>query len=164
MDETIIKQETLTRSAETLSEVSQELAGWVPILRRLAEAEALRSLAFGHSFEITSGTVRSIITARRLRDQYFWPSMTEAAWTVILELFANRLSGRRITVKALSIATETPAATTLHWIDWLAGRGTVSRNAGPEDEESDFIDLTDAGADQIRAYLFAALALTPWVQ
>lgn len=164
MDETIIKQETLTRSAETLGEVSQELAGWVPILRRLAEAEAMRNLAFGHSFEITSGTILSIITARRLRDQYFWPSMTEAAWTLILTLFANRLSGQRVSVKGLSIATEIPIDTTLHWIDWLAGRGTVSRHAGSDDEESNFVDLTDTGADQIRAYLFAALALTPWVQ
>jgi len=164
VNEGIIRQETLARSAETLIEVSQELASWVPILRRLAEAEALRSLAFGHCFEISNGAVRSIITARRLRDQYFEASMTEAAWTVILELFANRLAGQPITVQRLSVATDIPLAATLHWIDWLAERGMASRDAASKDEASSLVELTDTATDQIRAYLLAALELSPWVQ
>ncbi len=164
MNEGIIRQETLARSAETLIEVSQELASWVPTLRRLAEAEALRSLAFGHCFEISNGAVRSLIMARRLRDQYFEPSMTEPAWTMILELFAHRLAGQPTTVQGLGIATGTPLAATLNWIDWLAERGTASRNAVSEQEASSIVELTDTGADQIRAYLLAALELSPWVQ
>jgi len=164
MDESGVKQETLSRSAATLGEVSRELANWVPILRRLAEAEVLRDLALGHSFEITSCSVRSIITARRLREQYFWPSITEAAWTVILELFVNRLEGRRMTIEGLSLATETPLDAVQHWTDWLAGRGIVSRSSVSDDDAEALVDLTDTGADRVRSYLIAALNLSPWVQ
>ncbi len=152
----------LAHSTTTLAEVSRELAAWVPILRRLAEAEALRDLALGHCAEITAPAVRTIIAARRLRDQYFWPAMNETAWTLLLELFTSRLEGRRLDVAALSAATDIPFATSLHWIDWLSGRGVVRRNE--KAEEGGAVDLTDAGADEMRAYLLASLRLSPWVQ
>jgi len=151
----------LAHSTRTLAEVSRELAGWVPVLRRLAEAEALRDLALGHSAEITAPTVRSIIAARRLRDEYFWPAMNETAWTLLLELFASRLEGRRLDAADLSEATDIPFATSLHWIDWLAGRGVVLRTDKAKD--GSVVDLTDSGADEMRAYLLASLRLSPWV-
>ncbi len=163
-EEPVAEPQPLARSTNTLAEVSRELAGWVPILRRLAEAEALRDLALGHCSEITSPAVRSIIAARRLRDEYFWPSMNEAAWAVLLELYANRVEGRRIDVAGLSAATGLPPATCLHWLDWLAGRGMIFRDARAADDESALIDLTDAGADEMRAYLLASLRISPWVQ
>ena len=164
MNDAIVKQESLAHSAGTLAEVSQELADWVPILRRLAEAEALRDLALGHCSEITGAAVRSIIAARRLREQYFWPSMSEAAWTLMLELFANRLDGRRLDADGLSAATGIPLESGLHWIEWLAGRGMICRNAQAEGETTALVHLTDAGADEMRAYLLASLKLSPWVQ
>lgn len=164
MDETAVRQETLVRTAETLGNVSQEIAGWVPVLRRLAEAEVLRNLATGHSSEITGAAVRSIIAGRRLREEYFWPSMTEEAWTVMLELFANRLLGQPLRLAGLSSSAEIPLANTVHWVEWLAGRGIVSCNLEAKDEKACHVDLTDAGADQMRAYLAAALKLSPWAQ
>jgi hypothetical protein len=142
--------------------VSQELATFIPILRQLADAAAMRERAPGHSFEITSATVRSIIAARRLRDEYFWPAMSESAWALLLELFASRLEGERKGVAALSAAADLPIDTALHWIDWIAPRGLVSRKY--IDGEDAMVDLTDAGADRMRAYLLASLSLSPWVQ
>lgn len=164
MNDATVKQEPLAHSARTLAEVSQELAGWVPILRRLAEAESLRDLALGHYSEISGGAVRSIIAARRLRDEYFWPSMSEAAWALMLELFANRLDGRRLDADGLSEATGLPLEICLHWIEWLAGRGMILRNTKADGEITALVDLTDAGADEMRAYLLASLRLSPWVQ
>lgn len=163
MDETA-RKDTLLDSARTLGDASREIAGWVPILRRLAEAEALRDLALGQRTEITGATVRSVIAARRLRDEYFWPSISEAAWAVLLELFANRLEGQCLDSAGVAAATGLPSDTALHWVEWLSGRGMVFRHAVTGGEETALIDLTDASADQMRAYLIAALKLSPWVQ
>jgi hypothetical protein len=156
------KQEMLVRSATTLADASNELAALVPILRSLAEVEALREFANGHDFEITSASVRSIIAARRLRDEYFWPAMSENAWSVLLELFATRLEGGRLDLAGLAAATGVSIDSALHWVDWIAPRGLVSRKYADGDNAR--VDLTDAGADQMRAYLLASLSLSPWVQ
>jgi len=158
------EQQMLESTAHTLAEVSAELAGWVPTLRRLAEAERLRDLAIGHTTEINGGAVRSIIAARQLRGQYFWPSMNEAAWAMLLELFANRLEGKRIDVAGLAASTQIPLGSALHWIEWLSGRGMVVRDARGADESRALVSLTEAGTDEMRAYLLAALRLSPWVQ
>jgi hypothetical protein len=158
------KQNILVSSARTLGDVSQELASWVPVLRRLAEAESLRNIALGHCSDMTSATIRSVITARRLRDEYFWPAMSEAAWSVLLELFANRLEGGRVDAQHLGAATELPLETVLHWVEWLAGRGMVFRLTDTDCPETAPLDLTETGTDQMRAYFFAALKLSPWVQ
>jgi hypothetical protein len=157
------EREQLACTAGTLAEIGQEVAGWLPVLRRLAEAEALRELALGRNSEINGAAVRSIIAARRLRDRHFWPLMSEAAWSLMLELFARRLDGDRLDAAGLGAATAIPFDSTLHWIDWLCGRGMVFRNGRGASDEAALIDLTDAGADAMRAYLTAALRLSPWV-
>lgn len=160
------ERERLAYTARTLAEVSREMAHWVPILRRLAEAEQLRDLALGHTSEINGAAIRSIINARRLRDQYFWPAMSEAAWALLLELFADRLEGERLDVSDLSAATEIPLGSALHWVEWLSGRGMVVRIGQEEgaSAETALVALTESGADEMRAYLLAALRLSPWVQ
>jgi hypothetical protein len=158
------QRSALGRSATTLAEVSRELADWVPILRRLAETEVLRDLALGHCSELSGSAVRSIIAARRLRDDYFWPAMTEAAWALMLQLFAARLDGQRIDLAGLGKATDLPSSSIRHWVDWLAGRGMIFLNGDSADEGAAAIDLSEAGADEMRAYLLASLRLSPWIQ
>jgi hypothetical protein len=164
VDEATVKQEVVVRFAETIGQMSRDLANWIPVLRRLAEVEALRALALGQCSEIAGSDVRSVIAARRLRDDYFWPAMNETAWTLLLELFANRLEGERRDVAGLSAATELAFDACLHWIDWLEGRGIVFRKGRAEDGETALVDLTDAGADSMHDYLLTALKLSPWVQ
>jgi hypothetical protein len=156
-------RERLGDTATTLAEVSREMVQWVPVLRRLAEAEQLRDLALGHSSELSAAAVRSIINARRLRDQYFWPAMNEAAWALLLELFANRLEGERLDATGLAMATGLPFDSALHWLDWLTGRAMIMRGEAA-DAASAPVALTEAAADEMRAYLLAALRLSPWVQ
>lgn len=157
------ERERLARITSTLAELSRELGDWVPFLQRLAETEALRDLAIGHYSEITGPVVRSVIAARRLRDDHFWPLMNEAAWALLLELYACRLEGERQGVEGVSAGTGIPLDTCLHWIDWLTGRGLAFRN-GPNGSGTELVDLTDTGADRMQTYLFAALKLSPWVE
>jgi hypothetical protein len=163
LDDAILKEEALARFSETISQMSRDLANWIPVLSRLAEIEALRTLALGQCTEITGTTVRAVIAARRVRDDHFWPAMNETAWTLLLELFANRLAGERRGVAGLSDATGLTFEACLHWIDWLEGRGMVFRHGRAELEDSELIDLTDAGADRMNDYLLTALKLSPWV-
>lgn len=164
LDDATLKEEALARFAETIGQMSRDLVNWIPVLRGLAEVEELRTLALGQCSEITGTTVRSIIAARRIRDDHFWPSMNEAAWSLLLELFANRLEGERRGVAGLSAATGLSLDACLHWIDWLAGRGVVFRNARVEAGEIELVDLTDTGADRMHDYLLTALKLSPWAQ
>jgi hypothetical protein len=150
LNETAAAPDALDRAA-TLSVLSRELAAWVPILRRLAETVAL---------EITPANVRALIAARRLRNEHFWPAMSEGAWDVLLETYACRLEGRRLTVTALSKATALPPDSVLHWIDSIAARGLISRRIA--EDEGALVELTDDGVDRMRAYLLAALGLSPW--
>lgn len=164
LDEATFKEEALARFSESIIQMSRDVANWIPVLRRLAEVEELRTLARGHCSEITGTTVRSVIAARRIRDDHFWPSMNETAWTVLLELFANRLEGERQGVDGLSAATGLTSDACLHWIDWLEGRGIVFRNGEAENRDREVVDLTDTGADRMHDYLLTALKLSPWVQ
>lgn len=144
--------------------MSRDIAAWIPVLQRLADTDDLRTLALGQSSEITSATVRSVIAARRLRDQFFCPTMNEAAWALLLELFAGSLEGERRDVARLSEATGYPLASAHNWIDWLADQGLVVRRPLAGDGENALIDLTDTGSDRMRTYLLEALKLSPWVQ
>lgn len=162
LNEATAKEEVLARFSETIGQMSRDLAGWIPTLRRLAEIEALRTLALGQCSEITGSTVRSIIAARQLRDEHLWPAMSETAWTILLELLANRLEGERRGLDDLAEATGLPAGSVLHWVDWLTGRGIVFRT-NPGNAEPELVDLTDAGADRLHAHLLDALRLSPWV-
>ena len=145
----------LEPSATLLAEISRELAAWVPILRRLAASEGIRRGDCDHDFEITSATIRSIIAARKLRDDYFWPAMNENAWSVLLELFASRMEGSRLNLSDLCQATDLTSDTTLHWADWLAGRGLVALKHIEGDASP--VDLTDFGRRH-HAFLSAGLA------
>jgi len=153
-----ISKDTIAKLVQAIRELSE----WVPVLRRLADAEAMSTPVPRQNFEVTAAAVHSIIAGRKLRDDYFWPSMDDDAWSALLELFASRLEGRRLNLQELCDATDLKPNIALHWADWLKGRGLVSSKQA-EDETSS-IDLTDAGADSMRSYLLAALSLSPWVQ
>lgn len=87
--------------------------------------------------------------------------MNENAWSVLLELFASRMEGSRLKLSDLCQATGLTSDSTLHWADWLAGRGLVAlKNI---DGEASPVDLTDSGADLMRSYLLGSLSLSPWV-
>lgn len=155
--------EALERSAEVLGAASSELAGLVALIRRMVEAVVLRDLALGHRPEITSGAVRSVIAARSLRYEYLGTSSDEIAWAILLEAYAARLEGRLTATSDLCAAAGVSLTPAREWIRRLVDRGLLSRSADPQDERVALMDLSDKAADLMRAYLSAALRLSPWV-
>ena len=80
-----------------------------------------------------------------------------------MELFAARLEGSRINVAALGEAAGLAPTTALRWLGLLQDRGLITRRRDPASDRNVRIDLTDAAEDILRAYLVAALRLSPWV-
>jgi hypothetical protein len=155
--------DALARSAEVLSAASRELVGLVALIRRMVETIVLRDLAFGYRPEITSGAVRSVIAARNLRFEYLGASVGDAAWALLLEAYVARLEGRLVSMIDLGAAAGVSQTIAHESIDRLLERGLFLRVPDPEDERVALIELSDEGADQMCAYLSAALRLSPWV-
>jgi DNA-binding MarR family transcriptional regulator len=110
--------------------------------------------------ELDAATVRTLIRARRLRDQYFRSDLfADPAWDMLLDLMAARLAQNRVAVSSLCIAAAVPATTALRWIKVLTDRGLFVRVADPEDGRRVYIELSDETARALGAYLRQARRL-----
>jgi hypothetical protein len=111
---------------------------------------------------IDAGTVRAIIRARRLREQFFGTDLfADPAWDILLDLFAARLEKQRVAVSSLCIAAAVPATTALRWIKTLTDTGLLVRAADPQDGRRVYIELAPQAADGLEAYLKAAQRISP---
>lgn len=147
--------------AERIEEAARELVRIAAALRRLTEIKAMRRQSREEFPEIASGTVRAAIAVRHLRDQWFDPALDEADWSILLEALAARLEGRTLRQNELCEAAGLARTTGLTAMNRLGVRGLLVRRPHPDNELHLLIDLTDEGADRLRAYLRAAFALSP---
>ena len=102
-------------------------------------------------------SIRAMIRARRLRDQYFSGELfADPAWDMLLDLLLARLEQRTVAVSSLCIAAAVPPTTALRWIKRLTDEGIFVRTADPRDGRRVFIDLSDEAADAMANYIRAA--------
>ena len=142
-----------------LQQLSEEVGRIASILAALSEQDL-----GGHPDDeeddrtpVDAGFVRSVIRARRLRDQFFKDDLfADPAWDMLLDLFAARLEDRRVAVSSLCIAAAVPPTTALRWIKTLSDQGLFVRTADPQDGRRVFIELSDQAANALEAYLRAA--------
>jgi hypothetical protein len=109
-------------------------------------------------------TIRAMIRARRLRDQYFSGELfADPAWDMLLDLLLARLERRTVAVSSLCIAAAVPPTTALRWIKRLTEEGIFIRTADPRDGRRVFIDLSDEAADAMASYIGAIerIGVTP---
>ncbi|WP_294196198.1 PAS domain-containing protein [uncultured Sphingomonas sp.] len=97
-----------------------------------------------------------ILSKRRLRDQFFERFFGEAAFDLLLDLFAQDLAGRDTYTTSAAVASGAPLTTALRQITMLVERGLVAREADPVDRRRVLLRMTDEGAQRMRAYLLAA--------
>ena len=139
-----------------LQQLSQEVSRIAGILATLSEEEK-GQVSSPEEDDITAQQIRGIIRARRLRDQYFGADLfADPAWDMLLDLMAARLERQRVAVSSLCIAAAVPATTALRWIKTLTEHGLFARSADPEDGRRVYIELSDAAAAALSAYLKAA--------
>jgi hypothetical protein len=154
-----------------LQQLSEEVGRIASILASLSEEEAAalarpKALADAESGEppVDAAYVRSLIRARRLREQFFRSDLfADPAWDMLLDLLAARLERNRVAVSSLCIAAAVPATTALRWIKALTDRGLFVRSADPEDGRRVYIELSDDAARALSAYLRAVKRLAPAV-
>ncbi|HZF44091.1 MAG TPA: winged helix DNA-binding protein [Sphingomonadaceae bacterium] len=109
-----------------------------------------------------SAEIARIVRARGLRGRHFDPALfADPAWDMLLDLAGARIGGKPVAVSSLCIAAAVPATTALRWIRMLTDAGLFVRNADPHDGRRVFIDLSDAAAAAMRAYLAALRAPAP---
>lgn len=163
---------TLARAVEDLAQPLSAADGSrgfdpesrIAALRRDAErvAAALAELAgerpAGTGRPVDAARVRAHIRARRLRDRFFDSTLfADPGWDMLLDLFAARLEGRRVSVSSLCIAAAVPTTTALRWIKTMVDRGLFLRESDPSDARRAFITLAPATAAAMEACLEAVL-------
>jgi hypothetical protein len=152
-----------------LQQLTEDVSRIAAILSSLSEEEAaaLGSVKPSESVEkdeprLDAAFVRSIIRARRMRDQYFRGGLfADPAWDMLLDLMAARLEDNRVAVSSLCIAAAVPATTALRWIKALTDRGLFVRSADPQDGRRVYIELSDDAARALTAYLRAVQRMAP---
>lgn len=154
------------RDSERLARLSAEVARIAALLAQLSDggvaldrAEEPR-LAFhpapGVAETVTAAQLRAVLRARRLRDRFLGKGLFEdPAWDMLLDLYASRLEGRRVSVSSLCIAAAVPPTTALRWIARLTERRLLARTPDPGDRRRVFIGLTDEAVRALQAYLGA---------
>jgi len=150
--------EEVSRIARALAQISRGERPADPALRPEASfrAEPLPFRAEPVDAAPSVSSLRALIRARRLRDQFFQPDLfADPAWDMLLDLMLARLEGRLVAVSSLCIAAAVPPTTALRWIKRLTDEGLFVRTADPRDGRRIFIDLADETAEAITAYLRA---------
>lgn len=149
-----------SRGTSRLHQLSEEVGRIASVLASLSDADTERRV--GSEQPVDAARIRSIIRARRLRDQYLRGDLfADPAWDMMLDLMAARLEGQRVPVSSLCMAAAVPPTTALRWIKALAEQGVFVRIADPEDGRRIYIELAEDIAKALEAYLRAAQRVTP---
>lgn len=154
---------TREREAERLRLLNEEVARLAEVLSQLAAEPrgGVRAPASGYRGEPEPDpdprAIRATIRARRLRDQHFAPELfADPAWDMLLDLYAARLEGRRVSVSSLCIAASVPPTTALRWIGTMHDAQLFGREPDPTDKRRAHITLTERAAAAMRGYFSAA--------
>ena len=156
------------QASPRLQQLSEEVRRIASALDRISAEEMknghapARDVDSRAAKDIDAGMVRSMIRARRLREQFFGPDLfADPAWDILLDLFAARLEKQRVAVSSLCIAAAVPATTALRWIKTLTDMGLLIRAADPQDGRRVYLELSSQAAEGLEAYLKAAERISP---
>jgi hypothetical protein len=139
-----------------LQQLSEDAARIASTLASLSSEDGETPVPDQPSGRIDASFVRSIIRARRLRDQFFGSELfADPGFDMLLDLYAARLEETRVAVSSLCIAAAVPATTALRWIRALTERGLFVRTADPQDGRRVYIGLSDEAARAMARYLDA---------
>lgn len=107
----------------------------------------LSSKNLSRSVELTEDHILSILTALRARDAIFGPNLfSDPAWDVLLELYAAKLGGRKMTPRDIALAIDMPESTTARWVAVLKERDLVASQVDHDEQFRRWMILTAEGA------------------
>lgn len=113
----------------------------------------------------TCSTSDSSFLSRIARDELFWRSKRrkfvdleiygEAAWSILLDLYINRVLGKNTSVTSACIASEVPPTTALRYIALLEAEGLVISTGAENDHRVRWLKLTPLAVSAVERYLVA---------
>lgn len=104
--------------------------------------------------------IRAIVRSRSLRRRFLNLELCrDPAWDMLLELYANRLAGIRISVTSLCLASSAPSTTALRSVNMMVEQGLAVREADPRDGRRVFLSLSDKGHAVMDRYFQALPAI-----
>jgi len=110
----------------------------------------------------TAQQIKSLLKARRARDQFFDKQLfADPAWDILLDAYATKLQQKRMSVSDLCHAAAVPAATALRWIAALERKGWLQRRDDPLDRRRAWIELTPHGIEAMDGYWCAISSYFP---
>lgn len=148
----------------TLQELSADVGRIANILASLSEEERAGRQEEDGTVRVDAAYVRSIIRARRRRDEIFGKKkelFSDPAWDMLLDLYLSRLERRRVAVSSLCIAASVPSTTALRWIKTMCDHGLFVRSADPEDGRRFFIHLSEEAAEKMDEFFRSAQRAGP---
>jgi DNA-binding MarR family transcriptional regulator len=153
------KEADATRPAASLAEIARTLDEAAQSLREHAEREAAAAAAFttGDDRPVTAAQVRGLLAVRRVRARTFAIGGDDAAWTMMLELYAARLEGRQVNQRRLGRSAGVSPTTALRLVRALAAEGLLAVARDPNNRRNLTITLTDDAAAKMAEYLAATL-------
>ncbi|WP_375196073.1 MarR family transcriptional regulator [Sphingobium sp.] len=102
---------------------------------------------------------RRLLAQRRRRDQMFGADLFgEPIWDMYLDLFANAVEDRPVSISSLCIASGAPTTTALRQIGMLVDRGLLLRRQDSTDGRRVLIELSPTLYDQLGRLLLTWMA------
>lgn len=99
-------------------------------------------------------SLRYLMTLQEVRSGIFGEALLpDAAWEMLVELMLAKLTGRRIAVTSLCLASKAPVTTALRRIDDLLDAGLVVRLPDPSDRRRSYMELSATGQQKMRDFL-----------
>ena len=122
------------------------------------EGEAAGVKAARAGVEKLATIATSMFRARIHRANQFNPVLFgEPAWDMLLDLFIQKVAGRRVSSTSLCLGANVPYATGARYIERLEGEGLVLRFTPPDDKRLVLIDYTPDGFHRMRDYISQAV-------
>lgn len=144
----------------SLLEISRVLEETARLVRQHAgavlEAPQQRWLA---REELSAADVRAIIAVRQMRRRCLGLEASDAAWSMMLELYAARLEGRSLSQTRLAVAAGIAQTTALQATRRLLDAGIFTKAPDPNDKRLLLIGLSGEAAERMCAYLAATLGM-----
>lgn len=106
----------------------------------------------------TAAQLRALIAARRFRQALLPDLHGDHAFSLLLELYAAHLDGRRIAQTRLGGLAGAPQPTAIRIIHALLEAGLIDRTDDPADRRLVLLGLTDEAVRRMEAYLSRAMA------
>lgn len=99
-------------------------------------------------------TASNTYRLRRQRERHFPASyFGEPAWDILLDLLANEMSGRPVSVSNACIAASAPATTGMRWLRVLEDDGYIKKARDQSDSRVTLVVLTDLARARLNDYL-----------